>query len=85
MMSLMLKFKTDKDRERFLDVVRREKPDLLEQFTPNPLLPLIYARTDVKSEEWLRQQIRQFGETFDDLKFQIFAQDVKLFEWRDRP
>ncbi len=76
-MSLMLKFKTDKDRERFLDVVRREKPDLLEQFTPNPLLPLIYARTDVKSEEWLRQRIRKFGEAFENLKFQTFAHDAE--------
>jgi len=42
-MSLILKFETDEDREKFLDLVRRDKPELMGQLAPNPLLPLAFV------------------------------------------
>lgn len=72
-MSLILKFKTYEDREKFLDLIRREKPDLVGQLAPSQLLPHLYARTDAKSDEWLREQIGRFGQAFEDLKFKTFA------------
>jgi hypothetical protein len=73
MMSLILKFETDQARESFLDLVRRDKPELMGQLTPNPLLPHLYARTDTKSDAWLRERIGRFGQAFEDLKFKTFA------------
>ena len=72
-MSMILKFKTDQDRERFLDLVQRDRSDLLRQLAPNPLLPHLYARTDLESDEWLRERIARFGQAFEDVKFKPFA------------
>jgi hypothetical protein len=72
-MSLILKFETDKDREKFLDLVRRDKPDLVGKLAPNPLLPHLYARTDASGDAWLRRRIGRFGQAFEDLKFKMFA------------
>jgi hypothetical protein len=77
-MSLILKFNTNEDREKFLDLVRRHKPDLVGQLAPSPLLPHLYARTDAKSDEWLRMRIGRFGQAFEDLKFKTFAPDHSL-------
>jgi hypothetical protein len=72
-MSLILKFDTDEDRKKFLDLVRRDKPDLVGQLAPNPLLPHLYARTDTNSDAWLRERVGRFGQAFEDLKFKTFA------------
>jgi hypothetical protein len=72
-MSLILKFETDKDREKFLDLVRRVKPDLVGKLASNPLLPHVYARTDAKGDAWLRRRIGRFEKAFEDLKFKTFA------------
>ena len=72
-MSMILKFKTDQDRQKFLELVRQSKPDLVHQLAPNPLLPHLYARTDPESDKWLRERIKRFGQAFEDVKFKPFA------------
>ena len=74
-MSLILKFESNEDRETFLDLVRREKPDLVGQLVSSPLLPHVLAHTDAKSDEWLRERIGQFGRAFEDVRFETFGRD----------
>ena len=72
-MSLILKFETEEDREKFLDLVQRNKPDLLPSLTSNPILPHVYARTNPKQDAWLRDHVARFGTAFEDLRFRTFA------------
>ena len=74
-MSLIMKFKSIEDREKFLALVRRAKPDLVGKLASSPLLPHLHAHTDAKSDAWLRKQIGPFGEAFEDLQFKTFASE----------
>ena len=74
-MSLIMKFKSVEDREKFLALVRRAKPDLVGKLASSPLLPHLHAHTDAKSDAWLRKQIGPFGEAFEDLQFKTFASE----------
>ncbi|NGM21842.1 hypothetical protein G3576_17595 [Roseomonas stagni] len=72
-MSLILKFPDASRRAEFLDVVKTQRPELLQFLEPSAILPHLMARTDPAADAWLRARADGYGKAFADVQFRTLA------------